>query len=227
MEIPKPHPLEVIILSAAFWLIVLAPIALILYGIIRTGILPCIKDIRAKRRFAANKNDLEMQDITGPAMRRSYDSDRDGFEETPVYGCGAGDGVSLMSFTSFVEAGFVGKRGSVDTLAGMDDMVSPGTIPAPPTFVDVRQPVENGEEGGDEFAAYVVGEEEPEDAACEGEPEVAKREFEQGPTSPVSPIGLGISVVESDIQAQLSMLEGRSSAEDVWSCEVVEAFERV
>lgn len=132
-----------------------------------------------------------------------------------------------MSFTSFVEAGFVGRRGSVDSLVGMEDMVSPRTIPAPRTFLDVTPQVEEIGENGEEFAGYVVGEDEGKDTVYEGEPENSKREFEQGVTSPVSPLSLGISVVESDIQAQLTMLDGGSSAEDVWSCEVVEAFEGV
>ncbi len=187
-----------------------------------------------ERCSARNRgDDLEMgEDLSAThgwsaRVRQSYDPNRDGFEQTPVYRGGAGPAASLVSFASFVEAGSAGRRGSVDTLAGMEDMVSPKTIPAPRTFVyagvrmgAVGEP--DGKTGG-----YVIGEDELEDAVCEGEPEGVNLEFEKGVTSPVSPVGLGISVGEGDIQAQLRMLDGKSSAEDVWSCEMVETFKGV
>jgi len=94
----------------------------------------------------------------------------------------------------------------------------------------LNQQVEGDGDRREEFARHVIGEDEPEGAAYEGEPEGVKRDFEEGVTSPLSPVGLGISgglaVEESEIQAQLEMLEG-SSAEKIWSCEMVETFEGV
>lgn len=190
-----------------------------------------IRNLKERRRIAATRDDLEMQGTTVPATRRSYDSARDGFVETPVYGGGAGHDASLVSFASFVEADIAEGRGSVDTLAGMEDSVSPRTMPARDNFVDVNQQVEGDGDRREEFARHVIGEDESEGAAYEGEPEGVKRDFEEGVTSPLSPVGLGIigglAVEESEIQAQLEMLEGRSSAEKIWSCEMVETFEGV
>lgn len=184
-------------------------------------------NLRERRRLAATKNDLELQATTGPAMRRSYDPANDGFVLTPVYSGGAGHAASLVSFASFVEADIAERRsGSLDTLGGMDDLVSPKTILAPDNFVDLNQLVEGSGERAEESMGYVIGEDEPEGAACECEPEGFKRDVEEGATSPVSPVGLGISG-EIDIQAQLEMLEGRSSTEKIWSCEMAETFEGV
>ncbi len=188
-------------------------------------------NLRERRRLAATKNDLELQATTGPAIRRSYDPANDGFVLTPVYGGGAGHAASLVSFASLVEADIAEGRGSMDTLAGMEDSVNPRTMPTRDNFVDVNQQVEVDGDRREEFARHVIGEDEPKGAAYEGEPEGVKRDFEEGVTSPLSPVGLGISgglaVEESVIQVQLEMLEGRSSAEKIWSCEMVETFEGV
>ncbi len=188
-------------------------------------------NLKERRRIAATRDDLEMQGTTVAATRRSYDSARDGFVETPVYGGGAGHDASLVSFAGFVEADIAEGRGSVDTLAGMEDSLSPRTMLARDNFVDVNQQVEVDGNRREEFARHVIGEDEPKGAAYEGEPEGVKRDFEEGVTGPLSPVGLGISgglaVKESEIQVQLEMLEGRSSAEKIWSCEMVETFEGV
>lgn len=111
--------------------------------------------------------------------------------------------------------------------ADMEDLVSPKTIPATQAFVYAGGRAEGDRERSERLVECFIGEEEPESPAREDELEGVKRNIEKV----VSPHGLGISgrldAGESDIQAQLEMLEGRSSAEDVWSCEVVETFEGV
>lgn len=212
---PLDHSIRLVIVGV---IALIAPIAIFLI----------VRAIERRRLAASARNrgdDLEMQD-TSPAThawstraRQSYDSARDGFVPTSVYG-----GRSLVSYGGFVEADVAERRGSVDTLADMEDMVSPKTIPAPQAFVYAGVRAEGDGERGEEFVEYVIGVEEPEGPACEDELEGVKRNVEEL----ASPDGLGISggldVGESDIQTQLEMLDGSSSAEDVWSCEVVETF---
>jgi len=224
---PTPLILSLIPLG----LIALGLIALFLISLF-LRILPWIRNLRERRSAGNRGDDLEMQETTAPATRQSYDSAQDGFVQMPVYGGGTGRDASLVSFASFVEADIAERRsGSLDTLAGMEDLMSPKTKPASDNFLDAGVGPEGDGGRVEEDVGYIIGEDEPEGAACEGEPEGVKADFKEGATSPVSPVGLGISggldIREDEIQAQLEMLEGRSSAEKIWSCEVVEAFEGV
>jgi len=189
--------------------------SLLVLGLVLYIVLPWLQQFRESRRLAGERgDDVELQDSSSATHARSahaqqsYDLAEDGFAETPVYGGRGGSVGSVVSYGGFVEAD-VTERGSVDTLAGIEMPVSPRDVSAFDNFVG---------EGGEAEIARELGEESVGCFFGEGKVESVVREDKERVDRPG---GLGISGAESDIQAQLEMLEGRSSAEGVWSCEIV------
>lgn len=178
--------------------------SLLVLGLVLYIVLPWLQQFRESRRLAGERgDDIELQDSSSATharstrARQSYDTAKDGFAETPVYGGGG----SVVSYGGFVEAD-VTERGSVDTLAGIEMPVSRLEVSAFDNCVGEGGEAEIARELGEESVGCFVGEGKVESVVREDKERVDR------------PGGLGISgAEESDIQAQLEMLEGRSSAE--------------